>query len=753
MEVGVDVTFSVTVSTEPNQCVCVTGDDAALGAWDPTRMVRMSREFTGNGSRKLWSTTIKLHTHKTYDYRFVVCKDSHARSTKAETNLRNGNSTNNGHGHSDMDCSSSDPSPVTIYKWETNVRPRVFKLDGSAARPILPEATFGSYDGMTNINKGYLINQCEIQIRLHSSPIYMWKPKHREQTYSIKCTAVDYSQQGAPEDDDDSRDSPPLCQPNDVYACNVNDHELSVAQPQGPVGLIYKQNDYIVFRSQMPDPATMGFQLDFYVFEANQTPKFVGSSHLLPHKQKDSQVIRKVPIIGCKYRPIGELTVECLIARPVKGLTLTLESSFQTHWKKKDLERGMERSLDIGHRGMGASYSRVSTLKENTVASFAAAATHVMMRLFGHDKKGHLFRFSSVTKLKIGNLIPSPGISLVSAYLSWLPLSSSNSTSPPFPFSPIRFCEITVAMFYIGQGADFVEFDVLLSKDKIPVVYHDFAVKVLYSNKKKHSKESELFEIPVQSLTLAQLQSMRLFSGEHDVEINKEQEGQCVRHDPFPTLQEVLTSVEDSLGFNIEIKYPQQLIDDTWEMENFTDVNENLDQILRVVFAHAGPRKIVFSSFDPDTCILLKLKQNKYPVIFLHQGQTNIYVRYKDHRASTFGWGINFALSEHLLGLALHTEVLLRDLSLLERCFAHKMVVFVWGDDNNDPKIIRQMRDLKVDGVIYDRIDCHKPEHQGPEFQVSSAKAAASFMQVVKGDGNASVHIFDADCQLTKPVA
>ena len=50
--------------------------------------------------------------------------------------------------------------------------------------------------------------------------------------------------------------------------------------------------------------------------------------------------------------------VECLIARPVKGLTLTLESSFQTHWKKKDLERGMERSLDIGHRGMGASYSR-----------------------------------------------------------------------------------------------------------------------------------------------------------------------------------------------------------------------------------------------------------------------------------------------------------------------------------------------------------------------------------------------------------
>ena len=43
-------------------------------------------------------------------------------------------------------------------------------------------------------------------------------------------------------------------------------------------------------------------------------------------------------------------------------------------------------------------------------------------------------------------------------------------------------------------------------------------------------------------------------------EINKEQEGECVRHDPFPTLEEVLTEVGDGLGFNIEIKYPQQLI-------------------------------------------------------------------------------------------------------------------------------------------------------------------------------------------------
>ncbi|GFO17751.1 glycerophosphocholine phosphodiesterase gpcpd1 [Plakobranchus ocellatus] len=686
---AVDVTFVVTVGTEPGQCVCVTGDDDLLGAWDPARMVRMGREFTGNGSRRLWTATVSLPKQRTYHYRYVVCKDTdakdlQAKALQAENITAASGAQQNGNGHAATEAARSDKHtglPLTVYRWETNVKPRVLMLNDCESSLILPGATFGTYDGFTNINKGWLINQCEIQIRLHSDPIYMWKPKHREQTYSIKCTAVDYSQQGGPplpEDDDDSRDSPPLCHLNDVYACNLNDHELCVPQPQGPVGLIYNHNDYIVFRSQMPDPGSMGFQLDFYVCESNRAPKFVGSSHLLPHKQKDSQFKRKVPIIGCKYRPIGELTVECLIAKPVPGMTMKLDSSYQTHWKKKDLEKGLERSLDIGHRGMGASYSRVSTLKENTVASFTAAFNH---------------------------------------------------------------------------GADFVEFDVLLSKDKVPVVYHDFAVKVLYSNKKKHNKDSELFEIPVQSLTLAQLQSMRLFSGEKNVEINNELEEDSLRHDPFPTLEEVLKSVDESLGFNVEIKYPQELIDDTWEMENFVDPNENLDQILRTVFAHAGSRKIVFSSFDPDTCILLKLKQNKYPVMFLHQGQTNIYVRYKDHRASAFGWGINFALSEHLLGLALHTEVLLRDLSLLERCFSHKMVVFVWGDDNNDPHIIRQMRNLKVDGVIYDRIDCHKPEHQGPEFQLSSAKDAASFMQVVKADEKASVHICDAQGQLSENVA
>ena len=43
-----------------------------------------------------------------------------------------------------------------------------------------------------NVSKGWLIDKTEIHIRLHGNPIYMWKSRHRTQTYSIKCTPLDH---------------------------------------------------------------------------------------------------------------------------------------------------------------------------------------------------------------------------------------------------------------------------------------------------------------------------------------------------------------------------------------------------------------------------------------------------------------------------------------------------------------------------------------------------------------------------------
>jgi glycerophosphocholine phosphodiesterase GPCPD1 len=61
----------------------------------------------------------------------------------------------------------------------------------------------------------------------------------------------------------------------------------------------------------------------------------------------------------------------------------------------------------------------------------------------------------------------------------------------------------------IDHGADFVEFDVQLSKDLVPIVYHDFHV-CISMKKKKHLDENDMLELPVKELTLDQLQLLKV---------------------------------------------------------------------------------------------------------------------------------------------------------------------------------------------------------------------------------------------------
>lgn len=61
----------------------------------------------------------------------------------------------------------------------------------------------------------------------------------------------------------------------------------------------------------------------------------------------------------------------------------------------------------------------------------------------------------------------------------------------------------------IEHGADLVEFDVQLSKDNIPIIYHDFHVCI--SMKRKKSVEDEaMLEIPVKDLLFDQLQLLKV---------------------------------------------------------------------------------------------------------------------------------------------------------------------------------------------------------------------------------------------------
>ena len=61
----------------------------------------------------------------------------------------------------------------------------------------------------------------------------------------------------------------------------------------------------------------------------------------------------------------------------------------------------------------------------------------------------------------------------------------------------------------VDHGADFVEFDVQLSKDLVPIVYHDFHV-CISMKKKKQLDDTDMLELPVKELTFDQLQLLKV---------------------------------------------------------------------------------------------------------------------------------------------------------------------------------------------------------------------------------------------------
>lgn len=216
-----------------------------------------------------------------------------------------------------------------------------------------------------------------------------------------------------------------------------------------------------------------------------------------------------------------------------------------------------------------------------------------------------------------------------------------------------------------ANGADMVEFDVQLSKDLVPVIYHDFRMYVSLKRKTAAMVDTninDMLELPMGELTLEQLGNLKVFHTEE----GKRREARFFdedleEHQPFPTLAHALDTIDEHVGFNVEVKWSQRLNDGTTEAVNRFDKNLYLDCILEVVLGHAKKRRIVFSCFDPDVVTMLRLKQNLYPVMFLTIGATVKYKPYYDPRCNSHRKAIEHAQAMELLGIVGHTEDLLRD--------------------------------------------------------------------------------------------
>ncbi|KAI9293502.1 GDPD-domain-containing protein, partial [Neoconidiobolus thromboides FSU 785] len=322
--------------------------------------------------------------------------------------------------------------------------------------------------------------------------------------------------------------------------------------------------------------------------------------------------------------------------------------------------------------------------------------------------------------------------------------------------SSLQVGENTVLSFITAAslGAEYVEFDVQLTKDKVPVIYHDWTVtesgydlpinaftlkqflsiyEKVYKLKDKPDLEkrmknwakpkeiSKRYSVP-QTGVRNRSKSLDPFSHNFSdvkekmnnkagfIENEKLNEQVLVRvkgnnpdtiQAPFTTLEETFQKVPEHIGFNIEVKYP--MIDEAEEYDirgSEIELNTFVDSILSVVYEHLSKqtqRPVMFSSFHPEICLLLNLKQNHFPVFFLNDcGYSNMC----DPRCNSLKAAVSFATAHQLEGVVIICDPLLNAPRLITSIKQVGLKCFTYGSKNNDLPSVALQKSIGVDAVI-----------------------------------------------------
>ncbi|KAI6249410.1 Glycerophosphocholine phosphodiesterase GDE1 [Erysiphe necator] len=376
-------------------------------------------------------------------------------------------------------------------------------------------------------------------------------------------------------------------------------------------------------------------------------------------KRVDLQGDVSVPILGTSLEVIGAVNFNCLVITPFSHPNMDITTK-QTYWKE------MSSTMVIGHRGLGKNLTSNKSLQlgENTLQSFIAAA---------------------------------------------------------------------------NLGANYVEFDVQLTKDHIPVIYHDFLVSETGIDAPVHTLTLEQFLHVNDSMPRTRRPSIlsndSLSSNNHKVVRGSDRQrsmslnpsvteynmAERMKHTrdfklkgfkansrgnfiqaPFTTLEEMFLKLPEHVGFNIEMKYPMLHEFEVHEMDAYTvELNNFVDTVLSKVYDLGKKRKIIFSSFNPDVCLMLSFKQPSIPILFLTDAGVSAV---SDIRASSLHEAIRFARRWNLLGIVSAAEPLCNSPRLVKVVKENGLVCVSYGSLNNDPIKVQKQVDEGIDAVIVDSV-------------------------------------------------
>jgi glycerophosphodiester phosphodiesterase len=292
----------------------------------------------------------------------------------------------------------------------------------------------------------------------------------------------------------------------------------------------------------------------------------------------------------------------------------------------------------------------------------------------------------------------------------------------------LQLGENTIPSFIAAAnlGASYVEFDVQLTKDLVPVIYHDFLVSETGIDAPVHTLTLEQFlhlgESPTphasrqasprgqrdgEDVQLGSTRRHRAYSagsGDGDrtllsiydrmkhTRTFKEKGWKAntygnVIKAPFTTLEQMFKELPESIGFNIEMKYPMLFESEDQEMDTYAvELNAFVDTVLSKVYEFAKARHIIFSSFHPDICLMLAFKQPSIPVLFLTDAGSSPA---GDIRAQSLQQAIRFASRWDILGVVAAAEPLVMCPRLVRVVKESGLVCVSYGVLNNEPENVK----------------------------------------------------------------
>ncbi|RLN04962.1 glycerophosphodiester phosphodiesterase [Panicum miliaceum] len=166
--------------------------------------------------------------------------------------------------------------------------------------------------------------------------------------------------------------------------------------------------------------------------------------------------------------------------------------------------------------------------------------------------------------------------------------------------------------------------------------------------------------------------------------------------DSLCTLQEVFERVSPRVGFNIELKFDDNII------YHRKDLECALQAILQVVSHNARDRPVFFSSFHPDAARMTRELQSLYPVLFLTEEGTS---KHHDARRNSLNDAIRVCLEYDLHGIVSEVRGVLKNPAAVVRAQESNLALLTYGQLNNVWEAVYFQYLMGVNGVIVDRVE------------------------------------------------